>query len=617
MSSATTTSTTDRDREALRARYRQERDKRLRSDGINQYIEPSGKYAHLLEDPHTPKVDRAPIFRDVTVAFIGGGFAGLCAGVRLKQAGIDDIMIIEGAGDFGGVWYWNRYPGAMCDTAAMIYLPLLEETGTAPSKKYVFGPEILAHARRIATTFDLYPNGLFSTHVTRMDWNEEASRWMIQTDRGDVIRARFVGMGTGLIHRPKLPGIPGIFDYEGHAFHTSRWDYEYTGGTPEGAPMEKLKDKRVGVIGTGATGVQCIGPLARDAKELFVFQRTPSSVDVRNNQELDTEWYQSLEPGWQKKWLVNFATLQSGGFADEDYVQDGWTDISKRYRDRAIAYASEDGAEFNVQLLQRAIEDADDEKMNDIRARVDSIVTDKETAENLKAWYRQLCKRPCFHDDYLPSFNLPSVHLVDTDGKGVEGMDATGVWVNGQHYEVDCLVFASGFEFGTELVRRCGFETYGRNHVSLSERWADGMQSMHGMHVHGFPNLFITSVWQGGAFINNITHNLSESADTFASVIRHALDVDAVEVEVAPDAEQEWVKLIAGGRSSGSALSNPDCTPGYYNNEGQPMGQRERLNFGSYPEGPVAFFNFIEQWRTSGDFKGLEFRTSGSLSASR
>ncbi len=609
MSSDNAKSSREKDREALRARYRQERDKRLRPDGIDQYIEPTGKYAHLLEDPHTPKVDRAPIFRDVTAVFIGGGFSGLCVGARLKQAGIDDFLIIEGAGDYGGVWYWNRYPGAMCDTAAMIYLPLLEETGTVPSKKYVFGPEILAHAKRIATTFDLYPNGLFSTHVSRLDWNEDASRWMIQTDRGDVIRARFVGMGTGLIHRPKLPGIPGIFDYEGHAFHTSRWDYAYTGGSPEGAPMDKLRDKRVGVIGTGATGVQCVGPLARDAKELYVFQRTPSSVDVRNNEDLDPDWYRSLEPGWQHKWLTNFATLQSGGFADEDYVQDGWTDISRRYRDRAIAYASEDGAEFNQELLQRAIEDADDEKMNDIRARVDAIVTDKTTAEHLKPWYRQLCKRPCFHDEFLPAFNKPHVHLVDTDGKGVERIDQTGVWVAGRHYEIDCLVFASGFEFGTELSRRCGFETYGRGNQSLSTRWQEGMQTMHGMHVHGFPNLFITSVWQGGAFINNITHNSSESATTMASVIRHALDVGAEQVEVTQEAEQAWVGLIGGRGRSRSPLSNPDCTPGYYNNEGKPMGRRERLNFGSYPDGPVAFFSFINDWRTSGEFEGLEFRT--------
>ncbi|MGF1456985.1 MAG: flavin-containing monooxygenase [Alphaproteobacteria bacterium] len=615
MSSTSHASPQNLDREALRARYRKERDKRIRPDGINQYIEPTGKFAHLVDDPYTPKVERDPIVRDVTVAFIGGGWSGLCAGARLKQAGIDDIMIIEGGGDYGGVWYWNRYPGAMCDTAAMIYLPLLEETGTVPTRKYAYAPEILAHARRIAETFDLYPNGLFSTNVRRMDWDEAVSRWIIQTDRGDTIRARFVVMGTGPLSRPKLPGIPGLFSFEGHAFHTCRWDYAYTGGTPEGAPMDKLHDKRVGIIGTGATSVQCVPPLARAAKELYVFQRTPSSVDVRNNHDLDAQWFKSLEPGWQKKWLVNFATLQTGGFADEDYVQDGWTDISKRYRDRAVAYASEKGGEFSMELLQRAVEDADDEKMNDIRARIEAIVSDEQTAEHLKPWYRQLCKRPCFHDEYLQAFNLSGVHLVDTDGQGVERIDETGAWVAGRHYDLDCLIFASGFEFGTDLSRRSGFETYGRGGQSLSEHWADGMQTLHGMHVHGFPNLFITSIMQGGAFINNITHNLTESAATMTAVVRHALDVGAEQVEVTKEAEQAWVALMEAGRPS--ILNNPDCTPGYYNNEGHPMGRRQRLNGGSYPEGPVAFFEFIEGWRTSGDFEGLAFRASVKGDAGR
>ena len=243
---------------------------------------------------------------------------------------------------FGGAWYWNRYPGAMCDTAAMVYLPLLEETGHMPSQKYVFAPEIFGHAKRIATTFGLYDNALFSTQVSKLEWDDESSRWIIHTDRGDRIRARFVAMGTGPLHRPKLPGIPGIDTFAGHAFHTSRWDYEYTGGDPAGAPMVNLARKRVGIIGTGATAVQCIPHLARDAGELFVFQRTPSSIDVRNNHAIDPEWFATLGPGWQQKWLTNFATLQTGGFADEDLVQDGWTDISKRIRDRVVAMMQAD-----------------------------------------------------------------------------------------------------------------------------------------------------------------------------------------------------------------------------------------------------------------------------------
>ena len=309
------------DHGALRVKYREERDKRLRPDGNDQYLEPTGRFAAMLDDPYTERIERAPRFDDVTVALIGGGFSGLCVGARLKQAGIDDVRIIEVGGDFGGTWYWNRYPGAMCDTAAMIYLPLLEETGHMPSAKYVMAPEIFEHCQRIAKTFDLHNNALFSTAVTELEWDAAAARWIIRTDRGDAIRARFVAMGTGPLNRPKLPGIPGIETFAGHAFHTSRWDYAYTGGDWAGAPMTNLADKRVGIIGTGATAVQCIPPLARDAQELYVFQRTPSSVDVRNNHPIDPEWFATLEPGWQRKWLLNFATLQTGGFADEDLVQ--------------------------------------------------------------------------------------------------------------------------------------------------------------------------------------------------------------------------------------------------------------------------------------------------------
>ncbi|HRB04696.1 MAG TPA: NAD(P)/FAD-dependent oxidoreductase, partial [Ilumatobacteraceae bacterium] len=416
--SATDTSEPD----DLRAKYRAERDKRVRPDGNEQYLQPTGRFAHFLDDPYVPRVEREPKFDEVTVAFIGGGFSGLTTGARLQQAGIDDVRIIEGGGDFGGAWYWNRYPGAMCDTAAMVYLPLLEETGHMPSKKYVYAPEIHAQAQRIGTTFGLYDNALFSTQVTKLEWDDTASRWVIHTDRGDRMTAKFVAMGTGPLHRPKLPGIPGIESFGGHAFHTSRWDYEYTGGDAAGAPLANLAGKRVGIIGTGATAVQCIPQLARDSGELFVFQRTPSSIDVRNNHELDPEWFDTLEPGWQKRWLTNFATLQTGGFADEDLVKDGWTDISTRIRDRVVGLVTE-GAEFGPDTMLRAYEESDDEKMAEIRHRVDTVVADETTAQQLKPWFRQLCKRPCFHDEYLQAFNEPGAHLIDTDGKGVERID--------------------------------------------------------------------------------------------------------------------------------------------------------------------------------------------------
>jgi cation diffusion facilitator CzcD-associated flavoprotein CzcO len=482
---------------------------------------------------------------------------------------------------------------------------LLEETGHVPTQKYTLAPEIFRHARNIAKQFGLYDNALFSTAVTALEWDDSSSRWIIRTDRGDEIRAQFVSMGTGPLHRPKLPGVPGIETFDGHCFHTSRWDYEYTGGDTHGAPMVKLADKRVGIIGTGATAVQCIPHLARDAHELYVFQRTPSSIDERNNHTIDPEWFGTLEPGWQREWQMNFTILQTGGFADEDLVKDGWTDISQRIRDRIILEMG-NTTEFTPELAERAFEDSDHEKMTEIRARVDATVADAKTAEGLKPWYRQLCKRPCFHDEYLQAFNEPGAHLVDTDGQGVERIDETGVWVAGEHYALDCLVFASGFEVGTEYARRSGFEAIGIDGKALSEHWSEGMRSMHGIHVDGFPNLFIVGFAQGANLISNVTHNLVEAGTTIASVVAHALEIGAERVEVTPAAESAWIQLLESSPQS-TIIGSPDCTPGYYNNEGKPMGPRQRFLMSGYPAGPAAYFEYIDGWRNAGDFAGLEF----------
>jgi cation diffusion facilitator CzcD-associated flavoprotein CzcO len=591
------------DKHALRAKYRAERDKRLRPDGNAQYIRLEGQLAYYLDDPYTPVVDRQPKTDHVTVAFIGGGFAGLVTGARLAEAGVDDVRIIDKAGDFGGTWYWNRYPGAQCDTASMVYMPLLEETGHMPTEKYAHAPEILEHCRRIGRQFGLYENALFHTEVTDLEWDDARSVWIVRTNRGDEFTAQFLAMGTGPLHVPKLPGIPGIESFEGHSFHTSRWDYDYTGGDPTGAPMDRLADKRVGIIGTGATAVQCVPHLARACGELYVFQRTPSSVDVRANAPIDPVWFAEVAtPGWQQRWLENFTANQAGGLAEDDLVMDGWTDLARRIRERIATLPADDRTPAS---MLAAFEDADFEKMEEIRARVDSIVDDPDTAQKLKAWYRQLCKRPCFHDEYLQAYNQPTAHLVDTDGQGVEAITERGVVVAGEEYELDCIIYASGFEVGSEYTQRAGYDPKGRDGQRLSEYWAEGMRTLHGIHVHGFPNLFIVQPTQGANLISNVPHNLTESGTTIAAVVRHALDEGARQVEVTEEAEAAWIDLLtsAGPRMLGA----PDCTPGYYNNEGQPPGPHARYNVG-YPQGATAFFKHIARWRSSGAFEGLEFR---------
>ncbi|MGX7953168.1 flavin-containing monooxygenase [Tsuneonella sp. HG249] len=597
------TATTVIDKEALRAKYAAEREKRLRAEGAAQYRRLESEFADLATDPYLPVKPREPLHDHVTFAFIGGGFAGLVVGARLKQAGIDDVRIIDKAGDFGGTWYWNRYPGAQCDTASMIYLPLLEETGHMPSEKYAHAPEIREHCARIGRQFGLNDDALFHTQVTSVVWEEDGKAWRIETDRGDAFTAKYVGMGTGPLHVAKLPGLPGIEEFKGKSFHTSRWDYAYTGGDPSGAPMTKLSDKRVAIIGTGATAVQAVPHLARAAKELLVFQRTPSSVDERNNGPIDPAWFADVSgPGWQKRWHENFVANLGNGFPAEDLVQDGWTDLGKRIRAQIVALPPEQRTPAGVMA---AFEDADNEKMEEIRQRAERVVKDPEAGQKLKAWYRQLCKRPCFHDEYLEAFNQPGTRLIDTEGQGVERITERGVVANGVEYEVDCIVYASGFEVGSEYSSRAGFETVGRGGRKLSEHWGEGMRTLHGLHMHGFPNVFMVQPTQAANFIANVPHNIVDHADTIAAVVGEAERRGAETVEPTAEAEQAWIDLLLTG--PGQRLGSTECTPGYYNNEGQGFGDQARFAVG-HPAGAQGYFNHIDTWRKSGEFAGLEFR---------
>ena len=487
----------DIDLEASREKYREERDKRRRTDGVDQYIEMAGDYAHFEHDPWVEDgLEREAVVEDVDVVVIGAGFGGLLTGARLRQQGVADLRIIEKGGDVGGTWYWNRYPGIACDVESYVYLPLIEEVGTNPTEKYSRGAEIFEHSRALARKFDLYRGALFGTTVTEVLWDEEALRWIVTSDRGDVLRARFVCMATGFLEKPKLPGIPGIEDFEGTSFHTSRWNYAYTGGDARGG-LSGLHDKVVGVIGTGASAVQCVPHLGASAQHLHVFQRTPAGVDVRDNRPTDSDWLESQTPGWQQRRIDNFQKLTTGGYDEEDLVGDRWTDVPRWVRQEISATGKDT---LSPEELGEIAERMDFEKMEQIRSRIAEVVKDPATAEALKPWYRQFCKRPCFHDDYLPTFNRPNVSLVDTQGRGVERITKNGVIANGREFPVDCLVFATGFEVATDFARRAGYETIGRDGLTLTEKWRDRYRTFHGLHVHGFPNCYVMSLSQSGFF---------------------------------------------------------------------------------------------------------------------
>jgi len=587
------------DTDALRRKYEAERQKRVRADGNAQYVATTGRHAHYLDDPYVePGFRREPITRNMDVLVVGGGFGGLLAAARLRAAGYDDLCIIEKAGDFGGTWYWNRYPGAACDTESYIYLPLLEETGYMPLAKYARAPEILEHSRRIGRHFDLYPAALFQTVITGMDWDEAAARWRVRTDRGDTLAARFVVLAGGPLNLPKLPGIPGLDTFQGHSFHTSRWDYAYTGGSSMGG-LVGLADKRVGIIGTGATAVQCVPHLGAGAKELFVFQRTPSSVDVRNDRPTDPAWAQGLRPGWQRERMHNFTTVISGGRFEVDLVNDGWTDLINNIALAAHRQAQAGAAVTDPDAL---VQRADDLKMQRVRARVDAVVRNPATAEALKPWYNQFCKRPCFHDQYLDTFNRPNVHLVDTQGQGVERITERGLVVAGREYPLDCLIFGTGFEVGTDFTRRLGFEVTGRGGLTLTQKWKDGASTFHGLFTRGFPNLFVMTTQQSGQSAN-FQHMLDEQSRHIGHILGEVKARGARTLECSAEAEAQWVDTIVRlARTRHDFLAA--CTPGYYNNEGNPDARTERNN--QFWRGPMVFIRLLDEWRRTGTLPGLE-----------
>ena len=577
--------------EEAREKYRIEREKRLRADGIRQYKELKGDYEEFDRDPYVePGFTRDAVIEDVDVVIVGGGFGGMIEAANLTKAGITNFRIIEKAGDFGGTWYWNRYPNAACDVESYVYLPLLEDTGYMPTEKYAKAPEIFAYCQLLGRTFDLYRGALFQTEVEDMRWDESRKRWNVMTSRSDVLSAKFIVIAGGVLHKAKLPGIPGIETYAGRAFHTSRWDYSYTGGSSQSL-MEKLADKRVGIIGTGATAVQVVPKLAEAAKDLFVFQRTAACVGVRNNKPTDPEWFKSLKPGWQAERTRNFTQAVTGAQPAVDMIDDEWTKMNW-VDTRKLPENDEEALE---------LERIDFENMERVRQRIADVIKDPATAELMMPWYSQSCKRPCFHDEYLPAFNRPNVHLVDTDGKGVNEINESGVIVNGVEYPVDLLIFASGFEVTTGYTHRLGFDPKGRDGVSLSEAWAEGPATLHGVLSNGFPNMFMISTVQG-AQATNFVHSITEAAQHVAFLIEQCVKGDIATIEPETAAQDNWFETLFA-QLWGIARYNATCTPGYLNSEGG--GDMRSARAIAWMTSVLGFAEYVENWRQQGDLAGL------------
>lgn len=594
----------------LRERYRQERERRLRPDGSAQYPRPAraGSSNDEALDPHQPMVPRAAISEDLDVAVLGGGFTGILAAVQLKKAGVTTFRNLEQAGDFGGVWYWNRYPGIQCDNESYCYLPLLEETGFVPSKRFSDGREIQAHCVRIARQFGLYETALFHTQVTSLRWDESIQRWRVATNRGDEIRARFVIMAGGPLNRPKLPGIPGLQDFHGKVFHSARWDYGYTGGSWDQPVLDKLADKRVAVVGTGASAIQIVPFLGEYAQQLYVLQRTPPSVDSRPNPPTDQAWAKTLQPGWQKQRQENFHRGAMEGFrpGEADLVCDFWTEINRNIADK-LAAQGWPAITPETFMAMREVEDY--HVMERFRRRIDEIVHDKATAERLKPWFRFHCKRPLSSESYYPTFNRSNVRLIDVSAtKGVERLTANGFVHEGQEYPIDLLICASGFEVTSDLDRRWGIaEIRGRDGLSLYDHWADGYKTLHGVLSRGFPNQFFTGYIQGGLYATTV-EQFNRQVHHIAWIIRQALERGIAAVEPTQEAQDAWVRTMAPSTGFAKVLQS-ECPPSYLNNESGKF----RYYLGEfYLAGFTAFEALLQDWRDEGSLAGLELEQAAT-----
>ena len=555
--------------DAIKQKFAEQRDLRLdyRPEGTAQYTSDlSGTLAKYEDDPYGGALKpREPINDTVECLFIGGGFSALLTSARLREYGVESIRIVERGADVGGTWYWNRYPGIACDVPSYDYLPLLDEMGYVPKSRFAKGDEIFAHCQAIAEKYDLYKLAVFQTTVTSTVWDAREGLWHITTDRGDHMRARFVICANGTLAKPKLTRIAGMETFQGHSFHTSRWDYAYTGDDLSG-----LKDKVVGIIGTGATAVQAVPALGAMAKELYVFQRTPSSIDIQDDHPTDPDWARQLKPGWQAERRAHMRKVMDPQLTEEQQALRAALPREERIRRQENA---------NIDYVMR------------IHKRIDEVVKDKATAEALKPWYMFMCKRPCFHNDYLPTFNRPTVHLVDTHGKGITEITAAGPVFEGRQYTLDLLIYATGFE-----VQKTGIynQIRGEGGLDLTDKYSSGIRTLFGIHSQGYPNLFIMGGYQS-SFQFNLTDILNTEGAHIAACIDHVRRHGYQSIDPTPEAEEWWVQEVIKYR--GKTTRNRDCTPGYYNFEGE----FQRRQDGNYNGGFHRYVGHMDEARKKMD----------------
>lgn len=475
---------------------------------------------------------------DFDVVIVGAGFAGLCLLYKLRELGLK-VRVYDSAGDVGGTWYWNRFPGATTDVESVEYSYSFSEELQQEwkwSTRYAHQPEILRYARFVAEKFDLYKDIQFNTRVRSVVYDEAANQWRIQTDRGEQVSAQFCVMATGILSIPKKPDYKGIDSFRGAQYHTGRWPHEEV----------DFASQRVGIIGTGSTGIQCIPIIAQQASHLHVFQRTPNfSIPLRNG-PMKPEYEQAVKENYGE-WRRRQRNSNTGWIAVDFKPGESDTrntlDVSHEEREQEYEYRWKSGGLCFYNSFKDMFTNAEANRQvaDFVRRKIRETVHDPEVAELLiPKDYHFGTKRLCADTNYYETYNRDNVTLVDVKNSPIEEFTPDGLRVQGVEYKFDSIVFATGFDAVTGAMK--SIDIRGRNGCTLNEKWASGPLTYLGLMTSGFPNLFILG-GPGSAFSNYFV-NIETNAEWIIKCIGEMKRRKYTRIEATAEAEKGWAELL-------------------------------------------------------------------------
>jgi cation diffusion facilitator CzcD-associated flavoprotein CzcO len=467
---------------------------------------------------------------------VGAGFGGMYMAYRLRERGMT-MVGIEAASDVGGVWYWNRYPGARCDLMCVDYSysfsPEIEQEWTW-SEQFAGQPEILAYANFVADKLDLRKDFQFETRVTSAVWDDRGRCWSVKTDRGDVFEARYCIMATGPLSVPKDPEIPGLDRFAGAIYRSQRWPHEDV----------DFSGRRVGLIGTGSTGIQIAAEIGKNVGELHVFQRTPSFSLPMLNDKLDPQYIREIKDHYAG--LRAAARASSVGGVRPSNTRPFFS-LPANQRNQLMEDAWKMGGHAFLGTFSDLLSnpDANEQVAEFVRGKIGEIVDDPETAEALKPrGYPIFARRPCLDTQYYEQFNKPNVHLVDLLNDPIEEIVEAGVRTRSREIPLDALILATGYDGLTGAMM--AFEVRGRNGRDLREKWQHGAESYLGLMMADFPNLFMICGANGPAALANVISINEQNVDWICSLLDHMEASGQSVVEATPSGEDRWMDIVRG-----------------------------------------------------------------------